>query len=299
MSQNIIQSSIIQQQCYADVDQNKNHITKNIEQATNSGSQLIVLSELHSQLYFCQQKKVQNFELAESIHGITSEWLSNLAKKNRIIIVGSLFEKTLDERFYNTALVFDVDGSLAGIYRKMHIPEGNSYFEKYYFSPGDLGFTPIKTSLLTLGIQICWDQWFPEGARLLKLAGADVLIYPSAIGWENNDSLAEKKRQLDAWITIQRSHAIANSLPLICANRQGLETSESSSINFWGNSFICDSFGKVLQQAGSSNNEIVTAKIDIDERNQIQEIWPFINDRRTDAYENLSSTNVNLKCDSG
>jgi len=285
----LLNVSIIQHQCNADIEKNKQTIEANIKQAANLGSQLIVLQELHSTLYFCQQENTAGFELAETIPGPTTDWLSRIAKQFKIVIVGSLFEKRQAGVYHNTAVVLDSDGSLAGIYRKMHIPDDPGYYEKYYFSPGDLGFKPIKTSVAILGVQVCWDQWFPEGARLMALAGAEILIYPSAIGWHPNESTEIRTAYLHAWQQIQCGHAIANSIPVICSNRHGKEYgTNNSEINFWGNSFICNNLGQIIAQASANADEILSTKLNLSVIETTRKIWPFFRDRRIDAYNDIN-----------
>ena len=264
-----------------------------IATASEQGAQLIVLPELHDHPYFCQTKDPEYFTLAESIPGPTTSHYSQLAKQHRIVLVISLFEKTHDGYYYNTAVVFDTDGSMAGCYRKMHIPDGPSYYEKYYFTPGDLGFSPIDTSIGKIGLLVCWDQWFPEAARLMTLAGADILIYPTAIGWDPDDDDDEKQRQLNAWRIIQRAHAVANSLPVIACNRTGFEkdlSGKTSGIDFWGNSFICGPQGEILSSLDAQQSGVITAEIDLTRTAQVREIWPYLPDRRTDSYDELNKS---------
>jgi N-carbamoylputrescine amidase len=281
----------IQQANSHDSKDNLEHALAQIELAQQQGADLVVLQELHNHRYFCQQENEQYFALAEAIDGPTQSILSAAAKHHNIVIVGSIYEQRHVGLYHNTALVIDSDGSLAGFYRKMHIPDDPGYYEKYYFTPGDNEFLPIKTSIGNLGVCVCWDQWFPESARLMALAGADMLIFPSAIGWDPEDTDSEKQRQLDAWITIQRSHAIANNLPVISVNRVGHEIDESNitqGIEFWGNSFICDGMGKILTQADSQNNAMRVININLEETQQLRNVWPFFRDRRIDAYTHLS-----------
>jgi len=256
-----------------------------------NGADLLVLCELHTSLYFCQQESAQFFDLAQTIPGPLTDKLSKAAKSNNIVLVGSVFEKRTEGLYHNTAVVFDRDGSIAGTYRKMHIPDDPGYYEKYYFALGDQGFTPIHTSIGVLGVLVCWDQWFPEAARLMALAGAQVLIYPSAIGWDPQDDETEQQRQFHAWQAIQQSHAIANNLPLVCANRVGHEkdpSAQTEGINFWGQSFITDTMGKVLSQGTSSQAELVETTIDLNETEHTRKIWPYLRDRRIDAYMNIN-----------
>ena len=293
-----MQIALIQHSCSRDVETNIKNIESRITDAAKSGCDLVILPELHSSVYFCQQEAMEYFDLAESIPGPATQWLSSLAKKFQIVIVGSLFEKRQPGLYHNTAVVLDSDGNLAGRYRKMHIPDDPGYYEKYYFTPGDMGFTPIQTSIGKLGIQVCWDQWYPEGARLLALAGAQLLIYPTAIGWEPDDSNEEKQRQLQAWITIQRSHAIANGIPVVAVNRHGLEEGDQKTkIDFWGNSFICDGFGKVLAQAGNDNDETLLVDVNVEETDTIRRVWPFLRDRRIDAYNDLTKRAIDTDID--
>ncbi len=287
---NKINVALVQQQMHADYETNLNYSLEKIKSAANNGAELIVLCELHSSLYFCQEESSKYFDLAQPIPGPLTEALSNSAKNNNVVLVSTIFEKRAAGLYHNTAVVFDKDGSIAGIYRKMHIPDDPGYFEKYYFTVGDLGFVPIKTSLGKLGVMVCWDQWFPEGARLMALAGAQLLIYPTAIGWDPRDNADEKSRQLQAWQTIQQGHAISNNLPLICANRVGHEidySNQSPGIDFWGQSFVTDTMGEIISQASSKSSETVQAAIDLDESEQTRQQWPFLRDRRIDAYGSI------------
>ena len=285
--------AVVQHECVADIAENISQSMKGIRQASDQGAKLVLLQELHSGLYFCQQENDDNFELAENIPGPCSEQFSVLAAELGIVIVISLFEKRAAGLYHNTAVVLDSDGSIAGKYRKMHIPDDPGFHEKFYFTPGDLGFTPIQTSIGKLGVLICWDQWFPEAARIMTLAGADLLLYPTAIGWDMRDTSQEQTRQLDAWLTVQRAHAIANSLPVLCANRSGLEKHPNSTsepgIQFWGNSFICGQQGEILAQATDSTETVLISEINLDRTDKIRRIWPYLRDRRIDAYDNISS----------
>jgi N-carbamoylputrescine amidase len=261
----------------------------NIKKATDNGAELIVLQELHQSEYFCQSEDVKFFDYASSWEEDILFW-SAVAKKYRVVLVTSLFEKRTAGLYHNTAVVFEKDGSIAGKYRKMHIPDDPGFYEKFYFTPGDLGFEPIETSVGKLGVLICWDQWYPEAARLMTLKGADLLIYPTAIGWFDDDSKEEQSRQLDSWITIQRSHAIANGIPLLSCNRVGFEKDSSGvmdGIRFWGNSFVCDPQGEMIAKAGSESEEILYAVIDQNRTKEVRDIWPFLRDRRIDAYGNV------------
>lgn len=285
-----INVALVQQRMLADYQTNLDNSLAEIQSAAKNGADLIVLCELHSSLYFCQEESSQHFSLAQTIPGPLTHSLSQAAKENNVVIVGSVFEKRTEGLYHNTAVVFDRDGSLAGKYRKMHIPDDPGYYEKYYFALGDLGFNPIQTSIGKLGVMVCWDQWFPEGARLMTLAGAQILIYPTAIGCNPRDDNNEKQRQLQAWLTIQQSHAIANNLPVVCVNRVGLENDPSENtkgIDFWGQSFATDALGKITVQASADNPETLSVTIDLAETEQIRQIWPYLRDRRVDAYYNL------------
>ncbi len=258
-----------------------------IHKAAEAGARLAVLEELHNTPYFCQREDPARFDLAEPVPGPTTERLSSVAKALGIVIVGSVFERRAPGLYHNTALVLDTDGRLAGRYRKMHIPDDPGYHEKFYFAPGDLGFRPVDTTVGRLGVLVCWDQWFPEAARLMALAGADLLIYPTAIGWDSLDDAAERGRQFDAWRTVQRGHAIANSLPLLACNRVGVEREDDGTIAFWGGSFACGPQGEMLGEAPTDQDALLTVHIDLDRAEQVRRIWPFFRDRRTDAYANL------------
>lgn len=303
MSANHITVAIIQQGIDKHNAYNKaanlRRSVKAIEEAAKQGAQLVLLQELHTTYYFCQTEDAQQFELAEPLDGQTVQTLAKAAKANNIVIVGSIFENRKNITYHNTAVVLDSDGSLAGYYRKMHIPDDPGFYEKFYFTPGDAqtndgasGFSPIQTSLGKLGLLICWDQWYPEAARIMALKSADMLLYPTAIGWDLSDSKAEQKRQQDAWITIQRAHAVANNLPVIVANRTGFEVSpdakaDNEGIQFWGHSFICGQQGEYLAQASSDTEAIILAKIDIKQTQNVRRIWPYFRDRRIDAYTDI------------
>ncbi len=283
--------SLIQQSCSHDKAANFKKTEGFIHQAAKDGADLIVLQELHSTLYFCQTEAVENFQAAESIPGETTQFLGKLAKKYNIVIVGSVFERRAAGIYHNTAVVFDGKEEPVGMYRKMHIPDDPAFQEKFYFTPGDLGFSPIKTRFGSLGVLVCWDQWFPEAARLMALAGADMLIYPTAIGWNPADPIDEKKRQLDSWSIIQQSHAIANGIPVIACNRTGFEedpTNKTTGIEFWGNSFIAGPQGEIIANNTDSDFEgVVAANIDLQKSELVRQIWPFFRDRRIDAYQGL------------
>ena len=282
--------SAVQQPCNKDRQTNLDFSIAKIHEAAVANADLVVLPELHLGPYFCQNEDFNHYDLAQPIPGPTTDILSTVAQKLNIVIVSTIFEKRAPGLFHNTAVVFDKDGSIAGKYRKMHIPDDPGFYEKYYFTPGDLGFKPIETSIGKLGVLICWDQWFPEAARLMALAGAELLIYPTAIGWDNNDNKEEQQRQLDAWITIQRSHAVANGIPVIACNRIGFEQSPDSAagINFWGNSFIAGPQGEIIKQADDSESSLLTCKLDKSRTEYIRQIWPFLRDRRIDAYNDLT-----------
>ncbi|MBR9870111.1 MAG: carbon-nitrogen hydrolase [Gammaproteobacteria bacterium] len=294
---NTLTVAAIQQRCSDDKAVSLATSERLIREAADSGAQLVVLQELHATLYFCQTEDTNVFELAEPIPGPTSTHLSALAKELGIVLVGSIFERRMNGVYHNTSVVFEADGSLAGIYRKMHIPDDPGFYEKFYFTPGDAnfndgnsGFTPIQTSVGKLGVLVCWDQWYPEAARLMALAGAEVLIYPTAIGWDITDEKDEQARQLDAWITVQRGHAVANNLPVIAPNRVGTEpdpSEQTDGIRFWGNSFICGPQGEFLARADEQQEGILIAKLDRNRSESVRRIWPYLRDRRIDAYGDI------------
>jgi len=284
-----IKVSLIQQKYYDSKEETLQETTNKIEEASKQGAQLIVLQELHQTEYFCQSEDTKFFSYANSFEEDVAYW-SNIAKENSIVLVTSLFEKRAAGLYHNTAVVFEKDGSVAGKYRKMHIPDDPGFYEKFYFTPGDLGFEPIQTSVGKLGVLICWDQWYPEAARIMTLKGAEILIYPTAIGWFDEDSQEEKERQLDSWITIQRSHAIANAIPVISCNRVGFEKDSSGVMKgtrFWGNSFICGAQGEILTQADSEHETILYADIAHERTKEVRDIWPFLRDRRIENYNCL------------
>jgi N-carbamoylputrescine amidase len=286
-----ITGALVQMACGADRSDNQRHIHEQLRAAASQGAQLVLLQELHDTLYFCQTENIANFDLAERVPGPGTESLSLLARELQLVIVASLFERRATGLYHNTAVVLDRDGSLAGKYRKMHIPDDPGYYEKFYFTPGDLGFNPVPTSLGKLGVLVCWDQWYPEAARLMTLAGADLLLYPTAIGWDPRDEDTEQQRQLDAWQTIQRAHAIANGVPVLVCNRTGFEPDESgqtAGIQFWGNSFISGPQGEILASASPDSNELMITTIDMQRVEQVRRIWPYLRDRRVDAYQDLS-----------
>ena len=291
MKGRIIKVGIVQQSCTDDVQDNMRKLRFNIGKVSLSGAQLVVLQELHNSLYFCQTEDTSMFDLAESIPGPSTDFYSEIAKEHGIVLVVSLFEKRAAGLYHNTAVVFDTDGSIAGKYRKMHIPDDPAYYEKFYFTPGDMGFEPIQTSIGKLGVQVCWDQWYPEGARLMALKGAELLIYPTAIGWESTDTEEEKKRQLDAWMTVQRGHAVANGLPVIAVNRVGHESDPSGQTNgiqFWGNSFVAGPQGELLARADSMREENMVVEIDMQRSENVRRWWPFLRDRRIDEFSNIT-----------
>jgi len=287
-----IKAALLQQRYTSDYQSNIDSNIAGIRQAAKNGARLIVLPELHTSTYFCQNQRGDNFDLATTIPGPCCDTFATVAKEENVVLITSLFERRAAGIYHNTAVVFDTDGTIAGIYRKMHIPDDPGYNEKFYFTPGDLGFKPIQTSIAKLGVLICWDQWYPEAARLMTLAGADLLIYPTAIGWDPADDAAEQKRQLDAWLTIQRSHAIANGIPVLSANRVGFEEDSSgrtAGAQFWGNSFIAGPQGEFIVQGNDNDDSIVSAVIDLSRCEKVRRIWPFLRDRRIDAYAGLTS----------
>lgn len=285
-----IKVSVVQHDCSDDRNANLQKSIDGITAAAKQGAQLVCLQELHSSQYFCQEENTRNFDLAEKIPGETTNLLQSVAKDNYIVIVASIFEHRASGLYHNTAVVIDSDGQIAGRYRKMHIPDDPGYYEKFYFTPGDLGFTPVNTSLGKLGVLVCWDQWFPEAARLMTLAGADILLYPTAIGWDQQDSREEQQCQFDAWQTVQRGHAIANGIPVVACNRTGFEkhpVDSNTGIDFWGSSFICGPQGEILAQASPDKTETISATINLAHIENVRRIWPFLRDRRIDAYENI------------
>lgn len=280
----------VQQPCNQSRQANLDLSIEKIHEAAAKNADLVILPELHLDPYFCQNEDYNHFDLAQPIPGPTTGLLSDLAKKLGIVIVSTLFERRAPGLYHNTAVVFDKDGRLAGKYRKMHIPDDPGFYEKYYFTPGDIGFKPIETSIGKLGVLVCWDQWYPEGARLMALAGADLLIYPTAIGWDPEDSDEEQDRQLNAWITIQRSHAVANGIPVIACNRVGFEKAPDSDagIIFWGNSFIAGPQGELLTTANATDSQLLLTVIDKAKTERVRQIWPYLRDRRIDEYANLT-----------
>ncbi|WP_165739743.1 carbon-nitrogen hydrolase [Pseudoalteromonas sp. Z1A6] len=283
--------ALVQQSNNDSAEQNMAKSINAIREAAQKGAKLVVLQELHRSLYFCQTENVDVFDLAETIPGPSSNTLGELAKELSIVIVASLFEKRATGLYHNTAVVLEQDGSIAGKYRKMHIPDDPGFYEKFYFTPGDIGFEPIQTSVGKLGVLVCWDQWFPEAARLMAMAGAEVLIYPTAIGWDINDDIAEQTRQKDAWVISQRAHAVANGVPVISCNRVGHESdpsAQSDGIAFWGNSFIAGPQGELLAEANNTDEQILVVEIDQKRSENVRRIWPFLRDRRIDHYKDLT-----------
>ena len=286
-----IKVGLIQQSCTGNTAENMDKLKHSIEDVASKGAELVVLQELHNTLYFCQTENTSLFDLAETIPGPSTEFYSRVASANSIVLVTSLFEKRAPGLYHNTAVVFDKDGSIAGKYRKMHIPDDPAYYEKFYFTPGDLGFEPIQTSIGKLGVQVCWDQWYPEGARLMTLKGAEILIYPTAIGWESTDTPEEKARQLEAWVISQRGHAVANGLPVIAVNRVGHEpdpSKQTNGIRFWGNSFVAGPQGEILAQADNMKEENIVTEVDITRSEEVRRWWPFLRDRRIDEFDKLT-----------
>ncbi len=286
-----ISVGLVQHHCTPERNDNIARSLDGIRQAAAQGADLVILQELHTGPYFCQTEDADNFDRGETIPGPSTETFGRLARELGIVVVLSLFEKRAAGLYHNTAVVLEKDGSIAGCYRKMHIPDDPGYYEKFYFTPGDLGFTPIVTSVGSLGVLVCWDQWYPEAARLMALAGADLLIYPTAIGFDPNDSPEEQQRQRDAWITIQRSHAITNGLPVIAVNRSGFEADPSAATagaQFWGSSFVAGCQGEILAQASDASDAVLCVTLDLQRTEQIRRIWPFLRDRRIDAYADVT-----------
>ena len=282
---------ITQQSCTASVTENRSKLAASIAKLAKQGAQLVVLQELHDSPYFCQTEDTKNFRYALPIPGEATEFYAKVAKESAVVLVTSLFERRAPGLYHNTAVVFETDGSIAGIHRKMHIPDDPAYYEKFYFTTGDLGFHPIRTSVGKLGLQVCWDQWYPEGARLMALQGADLLIYPTAIGFESTDTKAEQQRQREAWMTIQRSHAIANGIPVVSVNRVGHEPDPSGTtggIQFWGSSFVAGQQGEILFEASQTEEETAIVDVDLQRTESVRQWWPFLRDRRIDKYGDLT-----------
>ncbi len=290
MKANTLKIGLIQHACGNDRAANLGRTIAGIREAAAQGARLVLLQELHTGIYFCQTEDTRYFDLAETIPGPSTQQLGQIAAELNVVIVASLFERRAAGLYHNTAVVFEADGSIAGKYRKMHIPDDPGFYEKFYFTPGDLGFNPVKTSVGSLGVLVCWDQWFPEAARLMALAGADLLLYPTAIGWNPDDGAQEQARQRDAWITIQRAHAIANGLPVLACNRTGFEADPSGhteGIQFWGSSFAAGPQGEMLVLAPADAPSVLVTEIDLHHSEQVRRIWPYLRDRRIDAYEDL------------
>lgn len=288
---NNLKVGIIQLSKTADIAANRARLSDEIRRVAAQGAQLIVNQELHDSLYFCQHEDIHECDLALPIPGEATEFYSALAKEVGAVIVTSLFEKRAPGLYHNTAVVFEKDGSIAGKYRKMHIPDDPAYYEKFYFTPGDLGFKPIDTSVGKLGVLVCWDQWYPEAARLMALHGVEILIYPTAIGWESTDEHDEKVRQRDAWITVQRGHAVANGLPVVSVNRVGFEADPSghtAGIEFWGSSFVTGPQGEFLYQAPTDKEISVVVDVDLERSEHVRRWWPFLRDRRIDEYGDIT-----------
>lgn len=282
--------AIIQQTCSANVDSNKKKLALNIIKAAKHGAELVVLQELHNSIYFCQTENTELFNLAEPIPGPSTELYSSIARECGIVLVTSLFERRAAGLYHNTAVVFEKDGTIAGMYRKMHIPDDPAYYEKFYFTPGDIGFHPIDTSVGRLGVQVCWDQWYPEGARLMALQGAELLIYPTAIGYESSDTPEEQERQREAWTTVQRGHAVANGIPVIAVNRTGYEpdpSGQTNGIQFWGSSFVAGPQGEFLYRAPIDEEVVALIDIDMKRSENVRRWWPFLRDRRIEEFGDL------------
>ena len=282
--------ALIQKSRTSDIEHNRLTLGESVRMAAVKGAELIVFQELHNSLYFCQTESTDNFNLAETIPGPSTEYFGDLAREFGVVLVLSLFEKRAAGLYHNTAVVIEKDGSIAGKYRKMHIPDDPAYYEKFYFTPGDLGFHPIQTSVGKLGVQVCWDQWYPEGARLMALQGAELLIYPTAIGWESTDTDDEKQRQLVAWQTVQRGHAIANGIPVVAVNRCGHEddpSGQTNGIDFWGHSFVAGPQGEILAEAGT-NPTMLIVDVDMKRSENVRRWWPFLRDRRIEEFGDLT-----------
>ncbi|MCI5757155.1 MAG: carbon-nitrogen hydrolase [Bacteroidales bacterium] len=277
--------------CQTDAQANKEKLAARIAEAAAQGARLVVLQELHNTPYFCQTENVEHFNLAEPIPGPSTDFFGEVARRHHIVLVTSLFERRAAGLYHNTAVVFESDGTIAGKYRKMHIPDDPAYYEKFYFTPGDLGFRPIDTSVGRLGVQVCWDQWYPEGARLMALAGADLLIYPTAIGYESSDTPDEQERQREAWTTVQRGHAVANGLPVIAVNRTGHEpdpSGQTRGITFWGSTFVAGPQGEMLYRAPKDEEVVAVVDIDLQRSENVRRWWPFLRDRRIECFGELA-----------
>lgn len=294
MTRKTLSVALVQERNHGDAEANLSVIENRVAEAARQGARLVLLQELHNGAYFCQHESVDEFDLAEPVPGPSTERLGQLAKRHGVVLVGSLFERRAAGLYHNTAVVFDKDGSIAGKYRKMHIPDDPGFYEKFYFTPGDLGFRPVDTSVGKLGVLVCWDQWYPEAARLMALAGAELLLYPTAIGWDPNDEAAEQQRQRDAWVLSHRGHAVANGLSVLSCNRVGHEASPlaagkptgASGIQFWGNSHVLGPQGEFIAEAGTDPT-LLMCDVDLQRSEQVRRIWPFLRDRRIDAYGDL------------
>jgi N-carbamoylputrescine amidase len=289
MNRSTLKAALIQDINHGDADANLSIIEQRVADAAAAGAELVLLQELHNGAYFCQHESTDEFDRAEAIPGPSTERLSALAAKNSVVLVASLFERRAAGLYHNTAVVFEKDGSLLGKYRKMHIPDDPGFYEKFYFTPGDLGFHPIASSVGKIGVLVCWDQWYPEAARLMALAGAEVLVYPTAIGWDPDDTPDERERQRQAWMLSHRGHAVANGIPVLSCNRTGFEPSPigASGIRFWGSSHVLGPQGEILAEAGTDSPEILYATLDLARSEQVRRMWPFLRDRRIDAYADL------------
>ena len=290
-SSRILRVGLVQQSCSADVEANKQKLARNIADVAQQGAQLVILQELHNSLYFCQTENTELFDLAEPIPGPSTDFYGELARKHHIVLVTSLFERRAAGLYHNTAVVFEADGTIAGKYRKMHIPDDPAYYEKFYFTTGDMGFQPIDTSVGRLGVQVCWDQWYPEGARLMALRGAELLIYPTAIGYESSDTPEEQERQREAWTTVQRGHAVANGLPVVAVNRTGHEpdpSGQTRGISFWGSTFVAGPQGELLYRAPKDEEVNTVVDIDMKRSENVRRWWPFLRDRRIEEFAPLS-----------
>lgn len=289
MRRTTLAMALLQQHDHGSVDANLQAIETQLRAVAAQGVELVLLQELHNGPYFCQHEAVDEFDRAETVPGPSTEFLARLAAELKLVIVASLFERRAPGLYHNTAVILDSTSGIVGKYRKMHIPDDPGFYEKFYFTPGDLGFQPVETSLGRLGVLVCWDQWYPEAARMMALAGAEILLYPTAIGWDPADTEAEKQRQRDAWITVQRGHAVANGLPVAACNRTGYEARPGggSGIQFWGSSFVCGPQGEMLAQAGTDDTAPLLVQIDLRRSEDVRRIWPFLRDRRIDAYDGI------------
>ena len=286
-----IRLGLIQQHNTADIEDNMRRLADGIRELSERGARLLVLQELHNGLYFCQVEDVNNFDMAEPIPGPSTDFYAELAKQYGVVLVASLFERRASGLYHNTAVVIEKDGTITGTYRKMHIPDDPAYYEKFYFTPGDLGFRPIDTSVGRLGVLVCWDQWYPEAARLMALQGAEMLIYPTAIGYAENDDAVEQERQREAWTTVMRGHAVANGLPVVAVNRVGFEpdpSSQTGGINFWGSSFVAGPQGELLCRASNNSEEKVLVDVDLERSENVRRWWPFLRDRRIEEYSGIT-----------